>query len=67
MEYASLPVQTQRTESKPYLFPFMMADHSFPTPLSKLYHQVKTTMLAVHEARASQESVDALLKVASEW
>lgn len=45
----------------------MLAEHSSPSPLSKLYHRVKTAMLAVHEARASQESVDALLKVASEW
>ena len=59
--------QNQTAENKPHLFPFMLAEHSNNHVLSKLYHQVKTAMLAVHSAQASQESVDALLKVAEEW
>ena len=58
--------QNQTAESKPYLFPFMLAEHS-NTVLSKLYHQVKSAMLAVHEAQASRESVDGLMKVANDW
>ena len=45
----------------------MLAEDGSPSPLSRLYHQVKTAMVAVHEESASQKSVDALLKVAAEW
>lgn len=56
----------QTAESKPYLFPFMLIEQANFAP-SKLYHQVKAAMLAVHEAQASQETVDALVRIAQEW
>ena len=58
-----------QTDSEPYHLPFMWLenDATITKKLSKLYQQMKSIMLRIHDDKGSPDSIEKLLELDSKW
>ena len=58
-----------QTDSEPYHLPFMWHenDATVKKKLSKLYEQMKSVMLRIHDDKGSPGSIKKLLELDSKW